>query len=413
MKLYACIAVTCFIFGVGCATQRSLGDIEFEAGNYRRALDHYEQEFAEGKKDSETYAQAARASIQLGSFGSAERYYGKSLSNGGDVVIARELVKFYVRTSNYGSAIRVYHYLLNVEKDKQPVYNNLGAAYLYSGSPFDAESYLLIAQQLRPSDPFPYLNLGLLYDQHLKRPKKAAGFYQCFLKLAPEHNSSTKVSQRLAELEKKFLAMKIDCEIPFSEPGRDVSFSELREEIESIEKAEEKIPEIIGIEKKAQKIEIIQSPIMLATSLEKPPTIFKEAAAYYEARKFESANKAFESIPMKEFNANLSLAYGDTLVHLHRYSEALIWLRISEGKHAKPITVELLIFSALNLDDFSLVSHRCKKYKNRPAYQNATRRCPIQKEDTAKKTEKVVEEKQEKREKKETIRFLTSPDAPK
>src|SRR5690606_37588089 len=142
-------------------------DQEFEKGNYNAALTRYEQAFAEGEKDWRAYHNAAKASLATADFSKAERYYAQAIRLGADIEVARELAAFYVKTSNYVSAVQMYQYLLNYEKDPRPVYTNLGAALMYAGKPSEGESFLLMAQQLDPVAKVPYLNLGILYDQHL------------------------------------------------------------------------------------------------------------------------------------------------------------------------------------------------------------------------------------------------------
>ncbi len=364
-----------------CVSDKQLGDREFSLTNYKKALEFYELEMSADTQDPEVFAQAARASVQLGSFGTAERFYGKAVAKGAGIEVVRELAKFYVRTSNYGSAIRVYKYLLNLEEDKQPVYNNLGTAYLYSGSPFDAESYLLIAQQLRPSDPFPYLNLGLLYDQNLKKRSRAIGFYKCFLELAPRHNSRASVSQRLDEmLAKSKTEETIDCTIPYREPSRHVSIEDFRQKMKEIDGAATN-------EKAVQKVKIENINNALATSFSNPNTLTKAASLLYLKEDFKGAEAEFEKLPFKAFDADSALAYGDTLTRLFKFSEAVTWLQISERSRPTPNAVKLLINALRNTNRTSEIELWCEKYKIQSQYKEATRQCPISLEKDAVKTD--------------------------
>lgn len=184
----------------GCMGPQQLGDRAFEAGDFQYALDRYNVEIAEGSRDPKMYHRAALSAMNVGSFSSAERFFSQSLRYGGGLEVARDLAQFYVRTSNYAQAVRVFQYLLNHEQNPQPVYNNLGTALMYAEMPFDAETYLLIAQQLEPSDPVPYVNLGLLYDRHFKQPGLALGFYLCYLKMSQDRNQIRSVQLRVEEI---------------------------------------------------------------------------------------------------------------------------------------------------------------------------------------------------------------------
>lgn len=365
-----------------CVSDRQLGDKEFELNNYKKALEYYDLEISAGSKDPRVYTQAARASVQMGSFGTAERYYGKAISNGAKTEVIRELAKFYVRTSNYGSAIRVYKYLLNIEKNKQPIYNNLGTAYIYAGSPFDAESYLLIAQQLEPKDPFPYLNLGLLYDQNLKKWPKAIGFYKCFVSLAPKHESTPGVKQRLVEIGAKVSTEEvIDCTVPYTETARSVSLKELRTKMLDLEtdSAPDTDTDLDKTESKSKgkEIEIVNLKSPLVVGFEKTSRQLKPASDFYLKFDFESAVKEFEKLPLSVFDADASLAFGDSLSRLFRFSEATTWLQLSDKIQSTPKTVELLINAFNNLGKQSEMKFWCEKYKGRPVYETALKNCPI------------------------------------
>ena len=207
-----------FLSFTACVTNKAIGDRAFEAGQYKDALAIYEKDIREGSEDPDLYRNAANAAVNEGAFGVAERYFSKSLRYGGGIPVARELAEFYVQTSNYASAVRVYQYLLTKSPNSQPVYNNLGTALLYAGSPFDAENYLILAQQLNPNDPIPYVNLGLLYDKHFRQPSVAIGFYKCFLKIAPNDPNSPTVRQRTSELAEKVRRLsppEIACDEPY------------------------------------------------------------------------------------------------------------------------------------------------------------------------------------------------------
>lgn len=189
----------------GCATSsRKMGDRALQEKRYTEALDLYEQEIAEGSRDPELFYNAAQASLYEGDLGGAERYYSRSIKYGGGIKVMRALAQLYIQTSNYARAAQVLYELLRLDPDRQTIYANLGAALLYSGQPSEAESYLLIAQQLDPGDPTPYINLAVVYDRYLSDPLKSAAFYSCYARLTPPgapHHSVA--STRARELEER------------------------------------------------------------------------------------------------------------------------------------------------------------------------------------------------------------------
>ena len=182
-----------------CLTPRELGDRALKEERYEEALRHYDSEIKAGSRDPELFYNAAQASLHEGDLGGAERYYSRSLRHGGGVKVMRALAELYVNTSNYARAAQVLYQLLRVDPDQQTIYANLGAALLYSGQPIEAESILLIAQQLAPSDPSPYLNLGVLYDRHFASPARAAAFYTCYVTLTPSQASQRQLATTRAE----------------------------------------------------------------------------------------------------------------------------------------------------------------------------------------------------------------------
>jgi len=180
------------------------GDRAFKAGQFSEALDHYERAIDGGDHSAEIYSNAAQAALRIGDFSLAERYFNRALQNGGGESVARELADFYIATSNYTKAVRVLQTVLETTQDPQTIFNDLGTALMYAGSPLNAESYLLVAQQMKPDDPVPYVNLGVLYDKHLHNSRLAYGFYKCFLELSPNSRQSGKVRARISLLETRY-----------------------------------------------------------------------------------------------------------------------------------------------------------------------------------------------------------------
>lgn len=184
----------------GCAHPAQLGNRAYKQQNYSEALRYYKKAIKEGNTDPSVLHNAAQVAVEEGEFTLAERYFTKALRQGGGPDIAKDLANFYIKTSNYVSAVRVYQYLLETDLPAEPIYNNLGMALIYADRPLDAESYLLMAQNEDPTDPVPYLNLGLLYDKHLHREALAMGFYKCFNSLSDNNRQLKKVRARLRQL---------------------------------------------------------------------------------------------------------------------------------------------------------------------------------------------------------------------
>lgn len=185
----------------GCTTPQDRGDRAFELGHYPEASEHYEQAIADGSRDPEIYYRAAQSAQRQGAFANAERYFSQALRYGGGVEVARSLAEFYVQTSNFSQAVKVLQYLLHIADDVQPVYADIGTALMYAGHYMDAEQYLTLAQQMNPSATAPYINLGVLYDNHIRNHPRAVSFYRCYLEMTDEGQHRRMVETRLREIE--------------------------------------------------------------------------------------------------------------------------------------------------------------------------------------------------------------------
>ena len=199
---WSAIFLAIFLLGLGCgAHHQEKGDRAMELGDYSRAMSYYEAAIDEGTQDPDLYYRAALSAQRLGAFAKAERYFSQSLRYGGDDEVARTLAEFYIQTSNFGQAAKVFQYLAGIEEDDiQPLYSNIGTALMYAGNYLEAESYLLLAQQMKPSDPVPHINLGVLYDRHLRNLPRAIRFYECYTELSNDASQVQHVSLRLREL---------------------------------------------------------------------------------------------------------------------------------------------------------------------------------------------------------------------
>ncbi len=190
----------CLLMSAACLAPHERADRAFEAGAYGEALNLYESSITDGTKDPKVFYKAGMAAMRVGEFSVAERHLSRSLRYGGGVESAQQLATLYLQTSNYARAVQVLKFLLDTGLSKQPIYNNLGTALMYAGEVLDAESYLLIAQQMNPADPIPYVNLGVLYDRYIKRPALSIEFYGCYLQLAPRGGQAGTVGTRLRQL---------------------------------------------------------------------------------------------------------------------------------------------------------------------------------------------------------------------
>ncbi len=195
------VLAACSMFAMGCASHQERGDRAYELGNYPEAMEHYEQVIEGGSRDPEVFYRAAQVAQRQGAFANAERYFSQSLRYGGGVEVAQSLAEFYVQTSNFSQAVQVLQYLLHITDDVQPVYADIGTALMYAGHYLDAERHLLLAQQMNPEEPAPYINLGVLYDNHIRNRPKAVSFYGCYLELTQGNQQHRMVETRLREIE--------------------------------------------------------------------------------------------------------------------------------------------------------------------------------------------------------------------
>ncbi len=386
------VLFVCFsLILAGCVTARTKGDRAFDNGNYNEALDYYEELFDEGVKDPELYHRAAKASIAIGDFGPAERYYTLALRYGAGLDAARELAEFYIGTSNYASAVRVYQFLLASQKNqgaRQAVYNNLGAALMYAGSPFDAESYLMIAQQMEPEDPFPYLNLGLLYDRHLKQPWLAINFYQCFSKLSPKNTRTQEVRQRTQELRARWAKLYepdvVDCGQAYS-PEPQKKAANLKEILgpppkEGEEETKVSAPAFeVGSpdgELGTVEVERMVEDSPPRETKEEPTSALQQAKIAHADADHARVIQLLTSLPVSQLGARDKAILGASLMEEKRLEDAVTWLEMSLNEQESPQTVELLVRAYRRGDQKERMIGLCKRFEGREAYKLATEACP-------------------------------------
>lgn len=380
----------------GCATVQDQGDQAFKKGNCDQALENYEEAEEAGVKDPEMFHRAAQCALSIGDLALAERHYSYAIRYGAGVDVARELAGFYIRTSNYVSAVRVYQYLLHQESDKQPVYNNLGTALMYAGKPFDAESYLMVAQQMRPDDPTPYVNLGLLYDRHLKQPWLAINFYDCYNELTRGRAQNAEmVAQRSSELRERYHRLyesdAVKCGQAYQPAEQVVMIDDLKQVVEKDLPDQDPAkptetgtnntdpttdPDVAGEEQKPPVIEPQITDYVPPSSepVETAEASLARARRAYDTAQWAQAVGLYSSVPLSKMRAEdqkyLGLAYKEQL----NWAMASHWLEL-----ALTSTEDLEIVSAL-FDVYERgkqpdrIATMCKRYGNAPKYEKITKR---------------------------------------
>lgn len=365
-------------FVMGCMTARDYGDRAFEAQKYNEALDNYEKAIQEGDKDVDLFVHAARASMNTGDFAAAERYYSQSLRYGAGLDIARELAEFYVRTNNFVSAIRVYEYLLDHVEDSRPIYNNLGTALMYAGKPFDAETYLLIAQQMNPANPLPYLNLAVLYDEHMRLPYQAIGFYRCYVDMASDRSKTYYLAaQRIDEIEERYgdLPSTVECGKAF-EPKADPVVKNLSEEL----RTDPSEPIDVGNEGQDN-----DGPVQIDRMVKEPvaqPTQSQSGHAQngddaWTGRRWADVVRAYSNLTVAELDAVRRYRLGAAELQLGHAPAAVSWLQLSLAASEDPATVEMLLQAHAATKDTASVERLCARFASLPAFKDALRECPV------------------------------------
>jgi tetratricopeptide (TPR) repeat protein len=76
----------------------------------------------------------------------------------------------------------------------------IGCVFRSGGQYLKAEQEFLKALAIAPDDADVHYNLGILYEENLKNPKKARKHYERYIELAPSEKDAARVSQWLAEM---------------------------------------------------------------------------------------------------------------------------------------------------------------------------------------------------------------------
>ncbi len=91
--------------------------------------------------------------------------------------------------------------LIANRREREEMLYNIGCVYSENEEYLRAESAFLKALDINPNDAAVHYNLGILYDEHLKMPRKAIIHYKEFLRLAPKDPAADKVYEWMSALE--------------------------------------------------------------------------------------------------------------------------------------------------------------------------------------------------------------------
>lgn len=407
LTLSACALTFCLFVMTGCLTNAQRADRAMQAGQYEDALTLYEEAIEDGTRDPEVFFRAATCASKLGSFGDAERHFSRSLRYGGGPDVARALAQLYIQTSNYAQAVRVLQVLLNDERvDAQPIYNNLGTALMYAGEVLDAESYLLIAQQMDPKDPFPYVNLGLLYDRYMRRPSLALDFYACYLELIPtkrvQQERSVKLRiYELQERERNQPSKSVVCGQPYKAPEPSVSSNEALQALKAQAKAEDSL----NPPKPQEPIELVPeaSPkdpkqgepakVQVESGGQLPPDSNKapdaqsvqdaaldrtrqKARQQFGQKQYKDVVSTLEILSPEQLKASDALLMGRAHRALDRPDQALVWFKLALQRQEDPIYLQALLELLIELKQNAEATKLCRKYQSDEQMAPALSMCP-------------------------------------
>lgn len=403
----ACALTFCLFVMTGCLTNAQRADRAMQAGQYEDALTLYEEAIQDGTRDPEVFFRAATCASKLGSFGDAERHFSRSLRYGGGPDVARALAQLYIQTSNYAQAVRVLQVLLNDERvNAQPIYNNLGTALMYAGEVLDAESYLLIAQQMDPKDPFPYVNLGLLYDRYMRRPSLALDFYACYLELIPSKRVQQERSVKLRiyelqERERNQPSKSVVCGQPYKTPEPSVSSNEALQAL----KAQAKAEDALNPPKSQAPVELVpdSSPrdpkqgepakVQVESGGQLPPDSDKapdaqrvqdevldrtrqKARQQFSQKQYKDVVSTLEILSPEQLKASDALLMGRAHRALERSDQALVWFKLALQRQEDPIYLQALLELLIEQKQSAEVTKLCRKYQSDEQMAPALSMCP-------------------------------------
>ena len=392
------LALLCLVSSalvLGCVGPEQRGDHAMEMGRYDIALEYYDEEISRGSRDPDLYYRAAVAAQRQGAFARAERYYSQSLRYGGGNEVARALAEFYIQTSNFSQAVRVLQFLVSSEDDDaniQPLYSNIGTALMYAGNYLDAEFYLLLAQQMNPEDPIPYINLGVLYDRHLRNRPKSVMFYNCYAEMAPDGSRTRQVRTRLREIENQGRVDTSRVNLTCGEEYRmaeveHVDLSQvfdlgLAEEGAEQERALQGLAEDGEVEggqadgEEVPELRIVHSsPADESESEVASQAPMAAAETAYESGRYDEAVEHLESIPAQERSRAQQHLLGQAYRQTGRFEESAQALERVLRERPSPELARLLIANYDELDDQESKARVCERFSGWPDYASALEAC--------------------------------------
>ena len=400
----ALLLLACSTLCLGCLTAPHRADRAMQAGQYEQALTLYEESIAEGSRDPQVYYHAALCATKLGSFADAERHFSRSLRYGGGSEVARALAQLYIQTSNYSKAIRILQALLNDERSNpQPIYNNLGTALMYAGEVLDAESYLLIAQQMNPRDPYPYINLGLLYEKYMRQQPLALDFYGCYLQLAAGRAQQERtVKLRMHELQERegfSPAQQLTCGQPYKPAQQNAQ--RVQEEMEALKaRARQEDaqadspsspaqPKDLGLDDApdasakpdASRGVLVESggqlPAPTSPSPDRGELAQRQLARdRFAQRQYAQTIEALEAIPADRLEASDALLLSRSHRALKRPEQAEVWARVALQRQESAVYLQALLELLKERKDDAQLQALCLRYADQELMAPALAMCP-------------------------------------
>ncbi len=95
----------------------------------------------------------------------------------------------------YKEAINAYEQTIRLEPNHKKAPAKLGVVLFYDGKLEEAEAYLTTAIRNHPKNPYPYLNIGYVYEAANKK-SLAINAFEKFLELAPKEDGDRKVAKK-------------------------------------------------------------------------------------------------------------------------------------------------------------------------------------------------------------------------
>ncbi len=158
------------------------------------------------------YGGSARAYFELGT---SERKRGDSLAAQQQLAKATKLAPndityWYVygdvlwEVKEWKQAIAAYKRVLALDPKRKHVKNKLGLVLFMDRRYDEAEVILTEAIRAQPKEPYPYFNVGMVYEK-LGKYSFAVGAFRKFLQLAPKSDGDRRAAQKKIQLLKKKL----------------------------------------------------------------------------------------------------------------------------------------------------------------------------------------------------------------